>query len=74
MYNPRNREERKKYDMMTIIMIHLSGLYECRETNIIRLLNTLMSNQKTYEEKIDIFEKEYGIKTNDSIRGRVKSL
>lgn len=69
-----NKEEKSKYDIMTIIMIHLSASNECLEKNIIRLLNTLITNQKTYEEKIEIFEKEYGIKTDNDIESEVKGM
>lgn len=68
------KEKKAMYDMMTIIMIHLSATHECLETNIIRLLNTLITNDKTYDEKIAIFEKEYGIKTNYQMEREVKNM
>lgn len=69
-----NREEKSKYDIITVIMIHLSKSHECLETNIIRLLDTLVTNKKTYEEKIKIFEKEYGIRTGQEMEREVKGM
>lgn len=70
----KNKEEKMKYNVMTIIMINLSQKNECTDKNIIRLLNTLISNKKTYEEKIEIFKNEYHMKTDDEMESEMKDM
>lgn len=66
-------EDERNYQLLNVIMIHLGDETESR-TGIIQMLDVLLSNKKSAEEKIQILENRYEIPMTDHLLGEVEYM
>ena len=68
------KEEKENYDLLTAIMLCLGDSEEKIDSEILRLLEVLLSSKRTVEEKKQILEKEYDIKMTETIESEVSQM
>ena len=68
------KEEKENYDLLTAIMLCLGDSEEKIDSEILRLLEVLLSSKRTVEEKKQILEKEYDIKMTETIESEVSEM
>ena len=68
------KEEKENYDLLTAIMLCLGDPEEKIDSEILRLLEVLLSSKRTVEEKKQILEKEYDIKMTETIESEVSQM
>ena len=68
------KEEKENYDLLTAIMLCLGDPEEKIDSEILRLLEVLLSSKRTVEEKKQILEKEYDIKMTETIESEVSEM
>ena len=68
------KEEKENYDLLTAIMLCLGDPEEKIDSEILRLLEVLLSSKRTVEEKKQILEKEYDIKMTETIESEVSKM
>ena len=68
------KEEKENYDLLTAIMLCLGDSEERIDSEILRLLEVLLSSKRTVEEKKQILEKEYDIKMTETIESEVSKM
>ena len=68
------KEEKENYDLLTAIMLCLGDPEEKMDSEILRLLEVLLSSKRTVEEKKQILEKEYDIKMTETIESEVSQM
>ena len=56
------REEKKNYDLQSVVMIYLGQPKDDIENNTLHILNNVLSSEVTAEEKLELLENKYGIK------------
>lgn len=66
--------KKEHYDLFTVIMICLGQEDDEQCTGLLRLLAIFFSSKKSAAEKIDIFEKEFGIIMSDKVKTEVNSM
>ena len=67
------REKKADYDLMTAVMICL-GEKETAETNVLKLLNVLLSTDKDSEDKCQILEEDFKIKMTQTLEREVSLM
>ena len=67
-------EEKKDYDLMTVVVLRLGNKGEDSEDNAIRLLSRLFSMNLSYEEKIDTLENVFKIGVSREMDEEVQNV
>ena len=68
------KEEKENYDLLTAIMLCLGDQEEKTDSEILRLLEVLLSSKRTVEEKKQILENEYDIKMTETLESEVSEM
>ena len=67
-------EEKKDYDLMTVVVLRLGSKGEDSGDNAIRLLSKMFSMNLSYEEKMNTLQSEFKISVNREISEEVLSV
>ena len=67
-------EAMQNYDLLNVIMIHLGDENSDNHRDVIRMLDVLLSDKKTADEKIRFLEKNYAIPMTDDLYEEVESV
>ena len=68
------KEERKNYDLLTVIMICLGRPEDDNYTGILKLLEVLLSSERDPSEKKKILEEDFSIKMTKQLEGEVSVM
>ena len=68
------REEKKDYDLMTVVVLRLGRKGEESEDNAIRLLSRMFSTNLSYEDKLDALQNEFQISVSREMSEEVQSV
>ena len=68
------KEEKENYDLLTAIMLCLGDPEEKMDSEILRLLEVLLSSKRAVEEKKQILENEYNIKMTETLESEVSQM
>ena len=68
------REEKKDYDLMTVVVLRLGRKGEESEDNAIRLLSKMFSTNLSYEDKLDALQNEFQISVSKEMSEEVQSM
>ena len=64
-------EEKKNYDLLTVVMICLGGPDDENYDGVLKLLEVLLSNETTAEEKRRVLQKDFGIPMTRTLERKV---
>ena len=67
-------EEKKDYDLMTVVVMRLGRKGENSEDNAIRLLSKMFSTNLSYEDKLDALQNEFKISVSREMSEEVQSM
>lgn len=67
------KEKKSNYDLMTAVMICL-GKNESTDTNVLKLLNVLLSTETDSEDKCQILEDDFKIKMTQTLESEVSLM
>ena len=67
-------EEKKDYDLMTVVVLRLGRKGEKSEDNAIRLLSKMFSTNLSYEDKLDALQNEFKISVSREMSEEVQSM
>lgn len=67
------KETKSNYDLMTAVMICL-GKNESTDTNVLKLLNVLLSTETDSEDKCQILEDDFKIKMTQTLESEVSLM
>jgi len=67
-------EKKKNYDLISVVMICLGDPTNTKTSGILRLLNVLLTNKVTADEKNHIMEDEFQIKMTENMKGKVSQM
>lgn len=67
-------EKKRHYDLMTAVLICLGDEQEEAETGILKLLEVLLSSNRTAEEKIQILQEEFQIEMTETLENEVNDM
>ena len=67
-------EEKKDYDLMTVVVLRLGRKGENSEDNAIRLLSKMFSTNLSYEDKLDALQNEFKISVSKEMSEEVQSM
>jgi hypothetical protein len=68
------KEKKKRYDLLTAVMICLGDPQTAETGGFIRLLDVLLSKTMKSDQKLQILRDEYQIPTTYSLEGKVKQM
>ena len=68
------KENKKDYDLISVIMLRLGNVEQAVKEPILRLLNVLLSKEKHPEEKKEILEKDFDIPMTISMEEEVQVM
>jgi len=68
------RQPAEKYDLMTVVMVHLGDSKDDHYEGLLKLLDVIFSGENTYEEKKQILGEEYSIPMSQKLEGEVSSM
>lgn len=68
------QEKKENYDLLTAIMICLGDKDTETNPGILRMLEVLLSPERTAGEKIGILQNEYGIEMTETLEGEVSDM
>ena len=67
------KEKKSNYDLMTAVMICL-GKKASTDTNVLKLLNVLLSTETASEDKCQILEEDFKIKMTQTLESEVSLM
>lgn len=67
-------EDVQNYDLLNVVMIHLGDEVDSDNTGIIQMLDVLLSDKKTADEKIHVLEENYNIPMTDNLFWEVENM
>lgn len=68
-------KEKEYYDLLTVVMIRLSGKENAEKGNeLIKMLTTLFSHTLDAEEKKKKLDKEFGMRMTQELKGEIKHM
>ncbi len=67
-------EEKKDYDLMTVVVLRLGSKGENSEDDAIRLLSKMFSTNLGYEDKLDTLQNEFKISVSREMSEEVQSM
>ncbi len=67
-------EEKKDYDLMTVVVLRLGRKGENSEDNAVRLLSKMFSTNLSYEDKLDALQNEFKISVSRKMSEEVQSM
>ena len=67
-------EKKSNYDLMSVVMVYLGNTEQARSTHLLRMLNTLLSEEIRAAEKLDILSNEYRIPRGASLEKEVHTM
>ena len=67
------KEKKSNYDLMTAVMICL-GKKASTDTNVLKLLNVLLSTETASEDKCQILEEDFKIKKTQTLESEVSLM
>ena len=68
------QEEKKDYDLMTVVVLRLGSKGETSEDHAIRLLSKMFSTNLSYEDKLDALQNEFKIRVSREMSEEVQSM
>ena len=68
------REEKRDYDLMTVVVLRLGSKGESSEDNAIRLLSKMFSTNLSYEDKLDALQNEFKISVSREMSEEVQNM
>ena len=68
------KEKKEHYDLVSVVMICLGQAKDEPSSNVLRLLNTLFSEEVSAEEKIDFLEREFGIPRTEEFEEDIRNM
>jgi len=68
------KEQKENYDIMSVVMIYLGSVKEEQSSNLLNLLNNVLSEEISAQEKLKILEEQHGIKRTKTIESEVQHM
>jgi hypothetical protein len=68
------KEKKKRYDLLTAVMICLGDPQKAETGGFIRLLDVLLSKTMQSDKKLQILRDEYQIPTTYKLEGKVRQM
>ena len=70
----KTKEARSNYDLMSVVMINLGRIDEELDSDMLRMLNKLFSEEVKVKEKLEMLENEYGIPASEELEREVVEM
>lgn len=72
--NPRVREKRENYDLMTVLLLCLGSAKDETENRALELLNVLLSAEESPEQKLRVLENDFQIPISQQFDKEVSQM
>ena len=67
-------EKKANYDLLSVVMVYLGHAEDEQESNVLNLLNTLLSEEVRATEKIDFLSTEFEIPATEEFTNEVEIM
>jgi len=68
------KEHKRNYDLMSVVMVYLGEATDASESDVLSLLNCLLSEELRAKEKLKILSEEYNIQATKRIESEVTQM
>jgi len=68
------KEKKENYDLMSVVMIYLGQATDTSESDVLKLLNRLLSEEVSAREKLNMLSEEYQIPSTQDLESEVEQM
>ena len=68
------REKKENYDLLTVVMVYIGTEEEKNYSGILRLLDVLFTGRISAGQKLEILQREFGIRMTEELETEVESM
>ena len=70
----KSKQQKINYDLLSVVMVYLGQPEDETQSNVLKMLNTLLSEEVPADEKIEFLQTEFGIPATEKFKEEMETM